>query len=156
MKNIKSLLIVALVIFLNVALAQNDSLTSEYLGFYSATIGDEDSGNEAYFVVGVNEDKFAVYKGVFSETHYATYYKIISFDKKTGKLVAKSELVIFVEDELTKINKDSTIVIELFFVRQGNKFVLRTDDYYNINFIKEKPIEAIILSKKGTPIKAKL
>lgn len=156
MKNIESLLVVALVIFLNVALAQKDSLTSEYLGLYSATIGDEDSGNEANFIVGVSGNKFAVYKEIFAETRYATYYKVVSFDKKNGKLVAKSEVIISIQDEITNIDKDSTIVIELFFVRQGNKFVLRTDDYYNINFIKEKPIEATILSRKGTPVKARL
>ena len=156
MKNIKSLLVVALVIFLNVALAQNDSLTSEYFGLYSATVGDEDSGNEANFIVGVNGDKFAVYKDVFAETHYATYYKVISFDKKSGKLIAKSEISISVEDGLTNVNKDSTIVVELFFIRQGDNFVLRTDDYFNIDFIKNKPIETTILSRKGIPTKTRL
>ena len=156
MKNMKSLLTILMVMFLSVALAQNDSLTSEYFGLYSATIGDEDSGNEAHFLVGVSGDKFAVYKEIFVEAQYATYYRIVSFDKKTGKLVAKSEVTILVEDGLTSIDKDNSMIIELFFVRKGSGYVIRTDDFVNINFVKEKPIKVTILSRKGIPINVKL
>lgn len=143
--------------FLNIAIAQKDSLTSEYLGIYSAEISREELGNETQFFIGLNGDKYAVYESVYGETnHYAAHYKVNSFDKEIGRLEIQYEVGFFTDEGLlVSINDYGTYTLELFFILKGNEFILRIEGFDETDFIKTEIEEAIILDKKGLPIVVK-
>jgi hypothetical protein len=146
----KYFLILFFIGFSTISIAQNDTLTKEYFGVYSSQLGDEDSGNEMNFYFGKDLKKnFIIYKEAFvSGNNFATYYKLISFDKKSGKLVVKSETNIISEDGEISVVKDSNEILELFFIKKGNGFIVR-GDFHTLDFIKSEAISFEIMSEDG-------
>jgi hypothetical protein len=149
MKSITNILTFGILLLANPIFAQRDSIPTNYFGCYSATFGDEGSGNEIYYCFGINGDPSVVYKEIFAGARYATYYRVNSFDKQNGKLVLKSDRRISIEEDLVSIEEDTTSTIELQIIEKGNTIIIQDDDFSDANIIKSDALEFEILNRNG-------
>lgn len=155
MKYITNILTIGILLFANPIFAQRDSILTNYFGLYTASIGDEGSGNEVYYCFGINGDPFVVYKEIFAGARYATYYSVFSFDKQTGKLVLKSDRMINVEEDAVRIEEDTTSTIELQIIEKGNTIIIKDDNFSDVDIVKSDALEFEILNRNGISTKFK-
>ena len=155
MKSITHILTIGIFLFANPLLAQLESIPTNYFGCYSASSGDEGSGNEIHYCFGINGDPSIVYKEIFAGLRYATYYNVISFDKQTGKLVLKSDRIIRIEEDIMSIEEDTTNTIELQIIKKGNTVTIQDDNFSDINIVKSDALEFEILNRNGISVKFK-
>jgi hypothetical protein len=141
-------------IFFNIAIAQNDTIPNEFFGLYSGSIGHEDSGDEMFLSIGVNGDKSTIYKEIFAGNKYVTYFKINSFDKKSGILKCQSEVRINIEDDMITIEDDSSLVAELILIKKDGNIILKCEDFADTEFLKitGNAFDKMILNKRGIPV----
>jgi hypothetical protein len=153
MKSIINILTIGILLFANPIFAQEDSIPTNYFGCYSATFGDEGSGNEIHYCFGINGDPSIVYKEIFAGARYATYYRVSSFDKQNGKLVLKSDRRISIEEDNVSIEEDTTNSIELQIIEKGNTIIIQDDNFSDANIVKSEALEFEILNRNGLPTK---
>ena len=155
MKSITIILSIGILLFANPIFAQEDSIPTNYFGCYSATFGDEGSGNEIHYCFGINGDPSIVYKEIFAGARYATYYRVSSFDKQNGKLVLKSDRRISIEEDIVSIEEDTASTIELQILEKGNTIIIQDDNFSDANIVKSDELEFEILNQNGIPVKYK-
>jgi hypothetical protein len=155
MKYITNILTIGILLLANPIFSQQDSIPTNYFGCYSATFGDEGSGNEVHYCFGINGDPFVVYKEIFAGLRYVTYYNVISFDKQTGKLVLKSDRMINVEEDIVRIEEDTSNTVELRIIKKGNTTSIEDDNFSNASILKSDALEFEILNQNGIPTKFK-
>ena len=155
MKSITIILTIGILLFANPIFAQEDSIPTNYFGCYSATFGDEGSGNEIHYCFGINGDPSFVYKEIFAGARYATYYRVSSFDKQNGKLVLKSDRRISIEEDIVSIEEDTASTIELQILEKGNTIIIQDDNFSDANIVKSDELEFEILNQNGIPVKFK-
>jgi hypothetical protein len=146
----KFFLIAILVGFSSVGIAQNDSISKGYFGLYSSPINDAESGDEMVFYFGNDSNNnLTIYKEAFvAGNNYATYFKLISFDKQTGKTILKSEKVVISEEGTISIENDDTQLLELFFLKKSNGTVIQ-GDFHEADFVKSAATSFSILGADG-------
>ena len=155
MKSITNILTIGIFLFANPIFAQEDSIPTNYFGCYSATFGDEGSGNEIHYCFGINGDPSIVYKEIFAGLRYATYYRVNTFDKQTGKLVLKSDRRISIEEDIVSIEEDTANTIELQIIEKGNTIIIQDDNFSDANIVKSDALVFEILNRNGLPTKFK-
>jgi hypothetical protein len=131
---------------------ENDSIPAEVFGSYYSSIGHGEYGDELHFTIGVNGDKKSIYREYYVGNHYFTYFKILSFDTKTGTIKAQSELKIVLEDEFLRTEEDSSEMIELTIIKRGDTMILKSEKHIENDFFKYNPVNKMIYSKTGLPI----
>ena len=153
---ILALTILALIIVTSIN-AQTNSIPKEYYGMYSATFGDEGSGNEVNYVLFMDStsNEQNVYKEIFHGSgNKATYYTVKSFNQQNGEMILNSKLTIFFDAESseTTILTDTTGKAKLIFKKN------KSNKYYFIDSDGPAPegivvlsdaISATILNEKG-------
>ena len=124
MKTILTILALIIVTSIN---AQTNSIPKEYYGMYSATFGDEGSGNEVNYVLFMDStsNEQNVYKEIFHGSgNKATYYTVKSFNQQNGEMILNSKLTIFFDAESseTTILTDTTGKAKLIFKKNKSIF----------------------------------